>query len=158
MLLLLWLYNLSLNWPESCLQPEKVCEDSELAREVWTQYCTCLSPKVEPPPNLQMYPSGSSTEMISQSQKRGRMQRMQASVMRICWVSLPDCSCGRKIISLLLISKAQNEAFSAFLSIHHTNLHNDQVFALALPLVPLDMLSLSVQQKPKALLKFTHHP
>lgn len=104
MLLLLWLYNLSLNWPGSCPQPAKVSEGSQLGREAWAQYCpstnnTCLSPEAETSESadisvcVQDWPSIISPaqgEMISQSQKRGRMQRMQAAVMRTnCWVSLP---------------------------------------------------------------------
>lgn len=52
MLLLLWLYDLSLNWPEWCRHPAEVSEGSQWGREAWAQYCpstnnTCLSPKVE---------------------------------------------------------------------------------------------------------------
>lgn len=142
-LLILWFYNLSLNWSGSCPQPGKVSEDRQLAREAGAQDClstnnTCLSPK-QKSLNLHMYPSESSTdnapwEVISQRQKRGRMQRMQAAVMRTnCWVSLPDCSCGSKEWGIFCFSK-------------YLSHYSDQVFALALPLVPLDMPSLSVQQ------------
>lgn len=146
MLLLLWLYNLSLKWPGSCPQPEKVSEDSKLAREAWDHYCPstnyiCLSPKAEIPKFADVsiwvqhrwlhYGNLFHRAKREEGCKECKQQGWEQIVGSVC---------------LTVAVEAQNEAFSAFLGIHHAKLHSDQVFPLALPLVPLDMPSLSVQQ------------